>query len=94
VLIDALLDQRPRRRPEIASRPVGDGLQLQTATGHDLGPVGARIWQLCDGERTIAQIAGLLAAELHADLQTSRVDVQAFVAQLAEMKLVTLEGGA
>ena len=74
------LDSRPARHPG----PAWGGER-------DLNQVGTRILQLCDGRRTVAQITQALVDELGADPAEARVDVSAFVAQLAEMKVLVLQ---
>lgn len=51
---------------------------------HQLNLVGGRIWTLCDGSRTTAGIASLLAAEFAADPQELTADVEEFVADLTK----------
>lgn len=55
-----------------------------------LNAVGARIWSLADGTRTIAQIAAVIAAEYTVDLPQAEADTLAFVAELVRREMVTL----
>lgn len=60
-------DFRPRRRPDIRTEPVGGELVLYDAAGGRAGylnSTAAAIWALCDGERSVAQIATYLAREI------------------------------
>jgi hypothetical protein len=45
---------------------MGDGLILYNHTAdlvHHLNPTAAIVWQVCDGEATVAQLAGEIAEE-------------------------------
>ena len=55
-----------------------------------LNAVGARIWSLVDGTRTIAQIAAQVAAEYAVTPPQAEADTLAFVAELAQREMVTL----
>lgn len=35
-------------------------LHLESGEYHELNPTGAAIWDLCDGERSVTEIAGAL----------------------------------
>jgi len=60
-------DDRPRRHPDTAFRPVGeDGGLVVLPTRQEvkvLNPVGIKIFSLLDGEHTIAQIARAVVEE-------------------------------
>jgi hypothetical protein len=58
---------------------------------YPLNSVGARIWELCDGARSVDEIAGVLAAEFEAPEATIRSDAVEFIERLAGAKLVSLE---
>lgn len=55
-----------------------------------LNAVGARIWSLIDGSRTIAQIAAQIAAEYAVESAQAEADALAFVAELTQREMVTL----
>jgi hypothetical protein len=53
-----------------------------------LEAVAARIWLLCDGERTIHSIAKTLSEEFAASTQEIELDVMELVQELVDAKLV------
>jgi len=55
-----------------------------------LNPVGAKVWEAVDGERTVEAIAGLLAPEFD-EVQPAELerDIRAFLADLRKLNLVT-----
>ena len=55
-----------------------------------LNEVGARVWILADGSRTVADIIEMLAGEYAADPATIERDVLAFLTQLIAAEGVTL----
>jgi hypothetical protein len=58
---------------------------------YPLNSVGARIWELCDGAHSVAEIAAVLAGEFEAPAATIRADAVEFIERLADAKLVSLE---
>ena len=55
-----------------------------------LNEVGARIWSLVDGKRSIGQIAAAICDEYQVDLPVAEADSLAFIAELAERGVVTV----
>ena len=58
---------------------------------YPLNTVGARIWELCDGTRSVDEIVVALAAEFDAPETTIRADAVEFIERLADAKLVSIE---
>ena len=56
-----------------------------------LNEVGARVWVLADGARTLRQIAAALCDEYDVNQAQAEADVSDFVAQLAERGIVRTE---
>ncbi|MCE1245696.1 MAG: HPr-rel-A system PqqD family peptide chaperone [Firmicutes bacterium] len=55
---------------------------------HVLNQVGARIWDLCNGERTHAEIALFIKDEFETDEKTAASDTDEFISQLRELQLI------
>jgi len=51
--------------------------------------MGARIWELVDGRRTLGDIAQTITAEYEVDLPRAQTDVLAFCADLAQAGVLT-----
>ncbi len=80
------------RHPRTASRVFnGEAVIISPAENvvRMLNPVGSRIWELCDGSRTIDQIATVLTEEFEVDRVHARQSVATFVTELAAKDLVT-----
>jgi hypothetical protein len=58
---------------------------------YPLNSVAARIWELCDGARSVEEIVGVLAIEFEAPEATIRADAVEFIERLADVKLVSIE---
>jgi len=85
-------DARPQRKPVPWRRIDTEALVLEVKTGtlYPLNSVGARIWELCDGGRSVADIVAILVTEFDADPATIRQDADAFITALADAELVSL----
>lgn len=57
-----------------------------------LNGVGARIWELADGRRSLAAVADLIAGEYAVDLARAESDTVVFCTELVERGLLTLSG--
>jgi hypothetical protein len=81
----------PRQNPETAARVIDDAtfvLHAETSELHALNDVGARIWELVDGERSVAAIAETIESEYEVDRAEAQADVVAFLQELAGKGLV------
>jgi Coenzyme PQQ synthesis protein D (PqqD) len=74
------------RQSRVVFTRAGDSaLLLDPASGNyfSLTDVGARIWELCDGEHTLDEIADELAGEYDAAPETIRTDARDLLEELA-----------
>lgn len=56
---------------------------------HVLNPVGARVWELCDG-RNVASIVDHITREFEVDEETALRDVARFISELNDVGAVQL----
>ena len=82
---------RPRRRADIVLQDVGGEailLDPRTDEAHVLNGSAARLWQLCDGERTLDQLATEFGAIY--DLSGADVadDVREVIGELVKLELI------
>jgi hypothetical protein len=66
-------------------------LRLEDGGYYALDEVGARIWELCDGHRGVAEIVAIICAEFDASEDTIRADVLEFVGDLRREHLLVLD---
>jgi hypothetical protein len=81
----------PRQNPETAARVINDAtfiLHAETSVLSSLNEVGARIWELTDGARSVGQIAAAIESEYDIDLAKAEADVSAFMDELVKQGLI------
>ena len=75
------------------SARVGDEIVMMSAEMGEyigLNAVGVAIWDLIDAPKSVEEIERALLAEFDVSEETCRVEVQAFLAELAERKAIEL----
>ena len=85
------LDMVPRQATRIvAQQAAGQWVLLDVSTGryYSLDQVGGRIWQLCDGTRSVRQIAEAVCDEYDAAGQSVNDDVAGLVSELVGESLL------
>ena len=86
------LDSVPQHVPMVVSRVI-DGEAVLVHPGQAkirvLNAIGARIWELVDGQQTLGDIAQAITAEYEVDLPRAQTDVVAFCADLAQAGVLT-----
>jgi hypothetical protein len=81
------LDSLPRQAPNVVSRQIDDeAVLVHPLQGkvRVLNAVGARVWELADGQRTVAEIAQTITTEYDVELPRAQADVLAFCGDLAQ----------
>lgn len=58
-----------------------------------LNEVGARIWELADGTRTVAEIAAVVEREFEVGIEEAAADVRSFVDEMVSKGALTLRHG-
>lgn len=84
-------DARPRLAPRARLRPdrqTGRMLLLYPEAGLALNATAAATLELCDGARTVAEIAGLLATRFGRETASVAAEIGPFLSQLAARGLV------
>jgi hypothetical protein len=83
--------EHPKRRVDVHGR-MGDGevvvLDRQSDLIHQLNHTASYIWDRCDGESVVAEIANQLAAAFHVDAHTAVQDVATTIRQLHRLGLL------
>lgn len=90
----SVLSAIPRRTSSVASRALdGEAVLVHPGQGKVsvLNGVGSRIWELVDGQRTMADLARVIADEYEVSLIQAEADTLAFCADLAGRGLLTLD---
>lgn len=63
-------------------------LNLDSGEYFALNEVGSRVWELCDGMRTSADIVTLICQEYDAPVETIKADVLGLITDLVHERLV------
>ena len=77
--------------PHVMARQVGEEtvlLDLESGTYFGLDDVGARIWQLLEGGKSVAETCALLLAEYDVEASVLEHDALALVQKLVDAKLL------
>ena len=88
------LSSHPRRNAGVLSRRLKPNepaivlLDPKSGEYYTLDEVGSRIWELCDGSRSLADIAVVVGQEFDASAEVIQADVCALVRELADEALV------
>lgn len=89
------VDGVPVRAPRVLAQQAQDEvilLSLDDGAYFTLNEVGSRVWELCDGSHTTAQIVDVICAEFDAPVDVVTADVLAVVQDLASEGLVAEAG--
>ena len=82
---------RPLRKQDVISQEAGGTtVLLDMASGryYSLNEVGRRIWDLCDGSRTVSEIVSTLSEHYNTPTETLECDVRELLAELSNEHLV------
>jgi len=82
---------RPKRMEQvIAQKASDDWLLFNVSDGnyYSLNDIGGRIWELCDGTRTVSQLVTVLAAEYDASTGVLEKDIVELLEGLQNGKLI------
>lgn len=85
------LESRPGKPEHVLARRTEDSLVVlnpQSGQYYALDDVGARVWELCDGRRSVSELVAILCGEYDAAAATVQEDVLELLADLAEEDLV------
>jgi coenzyme PQQ biosynthesis protein PqqD len=86
------LESRPKRMQQvIAQKAANDFLLFNMEDGnyYSLNDIGGRIWELCDGNRSVSQLVVALAAEYDAPAEILEKDIVELLEGLQTGKLIT-----
>ena len=88
-----LTNQYPTPHSQVAGRVIdGEAVLVLADSGQVqvLNEVGARIWELADGTRSLAEIVDVVTSEFEVDAADATADVLAFVERLVAERIVVL----
>lgn len=91
------LEKRPRRHESALAKEGPDSgtlilLNPDSGQYYTLEGVGGRIWELCDGARTVAEIVAAIQEEYDAPPETVESDVLELLSDLEDERLISAGG--
>jgi hypothetical protein len=90
------LRRRPSRASTVIARDLGEELVLldtRSEQYYSLDEVGAFIWKLIDGQRTVADLVAAVVAEYDAPEATIQQDTLEMLEHLADERLIAWQDG-
>jgi hypothetical protein len=90
------MERIPVKTKDTAHRQVVDEalvVNFRSSFFYNFNPVGAQIWEYCDGQHSVAQIAGELAKEYDVTLEEATRDCQEFIDGLVTEGLLEWRDG-
>jgi hypothetical protein len=85
------LNSVPQQASNVLSRVI-EGEAMLVDLGHNkvrvLNPVGARLWELADGDRSVGEIADVIVAEYDVELAHAQADAITFYRDLASREVL------
>ena len=88
-----LTEAYPAPHPQVISRTIeGEAVIVLPESGQVgvLNEVGTRVWELADGTRSLEEIVAAIVEEFEATPERAKQDVDAFVRELVEKKMLIL----
>jgi hypothetical protein len=76
------MERFPVKNPDTAHRVLADEalvVNFKSSFFYNFNPVGALIWERCDGQHTVAQIAGELVQDYDVTLEEATRDCQEYI---------------
>lgn len=89
-MVKDIRDVRPRKNPEVAEKIGSTTILFDANAGrlYELNETAKAMWVLCDGKRTVEEIARAMATDYDAPLEKLAQDVSAFVRKMIELTLL------
>ena len=81
----------PQQRERVLTQRIDEAVVLLDADSgkyYSLDEVGGRLWELCDGTRTLRQLAAVIGEEYEAPVKIVEADITELLAELTVEKLV------
>jgi hypothetical protein len=79
--------------PHVVSRAVGDEtviLDLESGTYFGIDPIGARMWQMMEAGKTLAEICDVIIDEYDVSREILEQDATCLASELAAKRLISI----
>jgi pyrroloquinoline quinone biosynthesis protein D len=88
---DVNLSDKPLQNSDMAVRKIDDVFYVMhpdTSELHNFNEVATRVWELVDGQRTVAEIVAVITDEYEVEPAEAESDILAFLDQLLQKDLI------
>uniref|UniRef100_A0A7C3ILZ5 PqqD family protein n=1 Tax=Candidatus Methanomethylicus mesodigestus TaxID=1867258 RepID=A0A7C3ILZ5_9CREN len=84
------MGMRPKRNPDVAEKIGAMTMLFDASAGRlfELNETGKRVWIMCDGKKTVKEIADAIKAEFGDEARNANDEVASFVAKMIEFNLL------
>lgn len=85
------ISDKPAQNSDTAVRKIDDVFYVMhpdTSELHNFNEVASRVWELVDGQRTVAEIATVITDEYEVEPAVAEKDVLAFLDELLQKDLI------
>jgi len=90
---DVNSSDKPVQNTDTAARKIDDVFYVvhpDTSELHNFNEVATRVWELIDGQRTVADIAAAIADEYEVEPAVAQADILTFLGELLQKDLIQL----
>jgi phosphoenolpyruvate carboxylase len=90
---DVNISDKPQQNTDTAVRKIDDVffvMHPDTSELHNLNEVATRVWELVDGQRTVADIVSVITAEYEVEPRVAEADILGFLDELQQKDLIKL----
>jgi len=85
------ISDKPLQNTDTAARKIDDVFYVvhpDTSELHNFNEVATRVWELIDGQRTVADIAAVITSEYEVQLAVAEADILALLDELLQKDLI------
>jgi len=89
-MVKDIQEAKPRKNSDVAEKIGSTTILFDANAGrlYELNETARAMWVLCDGKRTVREIAGALCSEFDAPAEKLAEDTAAFVRKMVELGLL------
>lgn len=85
------ISDKPLQNTDTAVRKIDDVFYVMhpdTSELHNFNDVATRVWELVDGQRTVAEIAAVITDEYEVEPAVAEADILAFLDELLQKDII------
>jgi hypothetical protein len=85
-----MANSKPKKNQEVAEKIGATTMLFDSSVGRlfELNETGKAIWSMCDGSRTVEEIAKVMVSEYGIEPAKAADDTSAFITKMRELNLI------